>query len=162
AQVGSLSKPAPGDGKAPNEDLDDGEDRETKGQPKADLMLIYCFGNAVGVSRKVDPDLPIVNQQQIIHGVQQLDYNRRTGEFYVPGPGKVYLYDRNDRSSELARKDADRNSDANKPDRTSRGNSRQTPGRTTSSDRTVTPTSGRTSVRTTGAPPAARSDRPAT
>ena len=30
----------------------------------------------------------------------RLDYNRRTGEFYVPGPGIVYLYDRPDESQQ--------------------------------------------------------------
>jgi hypothetical protein len=66
--------------------------------------MIYCFGKPEAVSRKVNPDFPFVEELEQIDawdykkptGTERLDYNRRTGEFYVPGPGTVYLYDRED------------------------------------------------------------------
>ena len=95
-------KPQEGD-----EELEDAPPRASE----ADLSLIYCFGNPVAISRKVDPDAPIVLEKQRIDAYDRdkpsaqgdwtmipgrLDYNRLTGEFYVPGPGIVYLYDRPD------------------------------------------------------------------
>ena len=74
----SQSKP---DGEATNED---GE-----AEPQAELTLIYCYRNAVGISRKVDPDLPVPIQQQRIEADDILAYDRRTGDFFVPGKGKV-------------------------------------------------------------------------
>ena len=35
-------------------------------EPQAELTLIFCYRNAVGISRKVDPDFPEPIQQQRI------------------------------------------------------------------------------------------------
>ena len=69
-------------------------------KPKPDLTLIDCVGDALAISRKVDPDRPVLISLQRVTG-DRLIYDRRTGDFLVPGPGMVYLYDRenNDGSS---------------------------------------------------------------
>jgi hypothetical protein len=69
------------------------EDDNAEPEPKPDLAVIECFGKALAVSRKVHPDHPVELQRQIVKG-EYLNYDRRTGEFYVPGEGLVYLYDR--------------------------------------------------------------------
>ena len=61
-------------------------------EPKPDLALIECEGGAVAISRKVDPDRPVLlGMQKITAG--SLTYDRRSGGFVAPGPGLVYLYD---------------------------------------------------------------------
>ena len=62
-------------------------------KPKPDLTLIDLVGNALAISRKVDPDRPVLLSLQQITG-DHLIYDRRTGDFQVPGAGMVYLYDR--------------------------------------------------------------------
>lgn len=62
-------------------------------RPRPDLTLIDCVGDAMAVSRKVDPDRPVLLSMQTVTG-DRLIYDRRTGDFQVPGPGMVYLYDR--------------------------------------------------------------------
>ena len=69
-------------------------------EPQAELSLIYCYHNAVGISRKVDPEFPLPIQQQRIEADQLLAYDRRTGDFLIPGKGKVYLYDQDDKPSQ--------------------------------------------------------------
>jgi hypothetical protein len=166
AQLGSLSKSptkAGGSGGGPaNEDgtEDAGPDSGTGDQPQVDLAMIYCFGKSLAVSRKIDPDAPIVNQQQMILAERRLDYNRRTGEFYVPCPGKVFLYDRSDRTTETAGLEPGRNGDPN--DRAAPGNRRPSARPATPTGRAVTPTASRATTRTTGAPPASGTGRPAT
>jgi hypothetical protein len=164
AQLGSASKsPSQAGGRAvepANEDLATNAGTEPSGQPKADLAMIYCFGKSLAVSRKIDPELPIVNQEQIILADKRLDYNRRTGEFYVPGRGKVYLYDRSDQSTGTARLGSGRNDDPG--DRNKRGTSRPGPNPAAPAGRAVTPTASRTTNRSTGPPPASGTGRPAT
>jgi hypothetical protein len=63
-------------------------------EPKPDLAFIDCVGKAVAISRKVDPDRPVLLSLQKVMG-DRLIYDRRTGDFLVPGPGTVYMYDQN-------------------------------------------------------------------
>jgi hypothetical protein len=89
AQLGALSKP-----KSKGADPTDAEAADEGPQ----LAIIECYRNAIGISRKVDPDRPQILQQQRIEASELLIYDRRTGYFHVPGKGKVYLYDRSDNS----------------------------------------------------------------
>ncbi len=99
---------------------------------------IYCYRNAIAISRKVDPDAPILIQKQRIEADDILAYDRRTGDFYVPGKGKVYLYDRSDNSSQPRARAWTATADSQ-----DNGN----PG-LTATQRTVTTTSGRAPQRT--------------
>ena len=69
---------------------------DTEDQPQ--LALIECYKKAIGMSRKVDPILPSVLQQQRVEADELLVYERLNGEFHIPGKGKVFLYDRSDNS----------------------------------------------------------------
>ncbi len=98
------------------------------------IALIFTYHNAVAISRKVDPDSPQVLQQQRIEADNILAYDRRSGDFFVPGKGIVYLYDRSNDSTkapgaqpegEVADKDGLKDQPA---------------------QRTLTPTSGRSPV----------------
>jgi len=122
-QLGSLSEKKPRGSAQPAE-----EDAEP--EPKPDLAVIECFGKAVAITRKVHPDRPLEMQRQIVHG-EYLNYDRRSGEFYVPGEGLVYLYDRPKKSQEQEGPDA-------------KGNGDSGVGNAAASRRTVTPTSSRT------------------
>jgi hypothetical protein len=82
-------------------------------EPQAELTLIYCYRNAVGISRKVDPDFPEPIQQQRIEADTILAYDRRNGDFYIKGRGKVFLFDRSDNSSSTEEPDVDGNDDKN-------------------------------------------------
>jgi hypothetical protein len=121
-QLGGLSPQKSRGGMEPAE-----EDAEP--EPKPDLAVIECFGKAVAITRKVHPDRPLEMQRQIVQG-EYLNYDRRSGEFFVPGEGLVYLYDRpkksKDEGSESTGNDASGGANPNAP------------------RRTVTPTSGRT------------------
>jgi len=66
---------------------------EKNSESKPELTLVECFQKAVAINRKVDPDRPIELQRQMVQG-DYLRYDRRTGEFYVPGRGYVHLYER--------------------------------------------------------------------
>ena len=57
--------------------------------------MIDLVGNALAISRKVDPDRPVLLSLQRITG-DHLIYDRRTGDFQAPAPGIVYLYDQAD------------------------------------------------------------------
>jgi hypothetical protein len=111
--MGGPGKRANSDRERPNlPEGDENAEREAPENSRVDISLIYCFGNPVAISRKVDPDFPTTleydrvdawdyykdptrpDDRSIVLG--RLDYNRRTGEFFVPGPGIVYLYDRPD------------------------------------------------------------------
>ena len=113
----------------------DAANKDGEAEAQAELTLIYCYRKAVGISRKVDPDLPVPIQQQRIEADDILAYDRRTGDFFVPGKGKVYLYDRDDNSSQTpeSKPDGDGHDDGV-------GNSNPP---LTPTQRTVTPTSGR-------------------
>ncbi|MGC8641059.1 MAG: hypothetical protein ACP5XB_14435, partial [Isosphaeraceae bacterium] len=67
-------------------------------EPKPDLTLLQLVGQAQAITRKVDPDRPVVLSQQVIRG-DMIIYDRRTGDFQVPSAGWVYLYDRGDNAS---------------------------------------------------------------
>ncbi len=121
-QLGSLSAKKRRSGTEP-------EDEEAEPEPKPDLAVIECFGKAVAVSRKVHPDKPIELQRQIIKG-EYLNYDRRTGEFYVPGEGLVYLYDRPKKSEQ-------------EEGTSSSGTGESGTRKAAAARRTVTPTSGR-------------------
>ena len=82
-------------------------------EPQAELTLIFCYRNAVGISRKVDPDIPVPIQQQRIEADTILAYDRRNGDFFIPGRGKVFLFDRSDNTSSSAEPDTDGNEDNN-------------------------------------------------
>ncbi len=109
------------------------EPENGEAEPQAELALIYCYRNAVGISRKVDPEVPLPIQQQRIEADQLLAYDRRTGDFFVPGKGKVYLYDRGDKPSQTE----EPNTDATMA--TKHGNRNPKPAQ---GQRTVTQTSG--------------------
>jgi hypothetical protein len=160
AQLGALSKNGSRDKGRGNEDVGDGAQE----QRPVDIALIYCFGHTLGVSRKIDPDVMIVNQQQIILADNRLDYDRRTGWFYVPGPGKVYLYDRSAESSDSESGSASPGQNGGLPNgsRIPRRTGRPNLGPTAERDRAVTPTSGRSLVQASGAGPASGPVRPAT
>jgi len=82
AEAGKLNQRPGGEG-----------DEAEADEPKPDLALIECEGRAVAISRKVDPDRPVLISMQKITA-DSLTYDRRSGGFVVPGPGLVYLYDR--------------------------------------------------------------------
>jgi hypothetical protein len=152
AQVGTTSKgpskPKAGSNAldAANEDVD-GE-AEAATQTQAQLARIYCYKNAVAINRKVDPDSPTLIQKQKIYAQDSLVYDHRTGDFEVPDKGLVWLFDRDNKSSETPGQNLDGNSN-NVPNRTAAG-------------RTVTPTSGRAPSqpgRSDGAPATATRSR---
>ncbi len=171
AQVGSaLGRPGKGNadkGKDQPErpDGDDADERTGPNGSRVDIALLYCYGNPVAISRKVDPDVPIVLEKERIDAWDykdpsqgdgktvfpgRIDYNRRTGEFYVPGPGIVYLYDR---PNEGQNKDGTTNAAPAAPPAgaAARGGVRPANGRT------VTPTAARSPRGGTGvAAPAGR------
>jgi len=121
-QLGSLSDKKPRGSAQP-------ADEDAEPEPKPDLAVIECFGKAVAIMRKVHPDRPLELQRQMVHG-EYLNYDRRSGEFYVPGEGLVYLYDRPKKSK-----------DEEGPD--SNGNGDSGTGNAGAARRTVTPTSSR-------------------
>jgi hypothetical protein len=156
AQVGATSK-GPSKPKAgsnaldpANEDVGADGEAEAEPQTKAELARIYCYKNAVAINRKVDPDSPTLIQMQKIYAQDSLIYDHRTGDFEVPDKGLVWLFDRDNKSTETNGQDLDGN-----------GNSNNAPNRT-ATRRTVTPTSGRApsqSGRTGGAPATATRSR---
>ena len=91
-------------------DGDENADRDGPAKSRVNIALIYCYGKPTAISRKWDPDVPVVLERQLIDawdykkptGQERLDYNRRTGEFFVPGPGTVYLYNREEDNSQNA------------------------------------------------------------
>ena len=77
----------------------DGQGKTEDEKPKPDLTLIDLVGNAVAISRKVDPDRPVLRSLQRLMG-EHLVYDRRTGDFQVPSRGMAYLYDLDDGSQQ--------------------------------------------------------------
>ena len=72
--------------------------QEETEEPKPDLTLIELVGNAQAISRKVDPDRPVLLSRQRITGDTIL---LRPADRRFPGPsaGVVYLYDRGDNAA---------------------------------------------------------------
>ena len=117
---------------------------DTEAEQSAELTLLFCYRNAGGISRKVDPELPIPIQQQRIEAAEILAYDRRTGDFYVKGKGKVFLYDRDAKASP---NNTQHNTNKNQDTRldTTDSESSSTPYRVTqTSTRLVKPTGART------------------
>ena len=138
-ELGSLSKGSEKTGGADAAATDG--DGKAKDEPRVDLALIYCYGETVAVSRKIDPDFPLVLEQQTILAERELHYNRLTGDFRVIGPGQVYKWDRSDDSKET--KDGPVAEEAKAQDADRVGRQPQRDGRATVPARSVTPTSGR-------------------
>jgi hypothetical protein len=131
AELGKMSQSGSSPAKANGgQDLPDVEEADLA-KPKPDLTLIDCVGDALAISRKVDPDRPVLLSLQRVTG-DRLIYDRRTGNFLVPGPGMVYLYDR-DKKDGTAQEVAPANPVANR--------------------RTIRPTSGPSSDRRSGKKP---------
>jgi hypothetical protein len=144
AQLGAMSKAQSKPKSNDQAGADGNSDSEAEADPQ--IALIFSYHKAVAISRKVDPDSPQVLQQQRIEADEILAYDRRSGDFFVPGKGVVYLYDRSNDSSKPpgsgappARDIAD---DAKPPQDSAR--------------RTVTPTSSRVPVRSQAADSAPR------
>ena len=151
-EIGSISKTST---------KNEGGDGGVKDESTVDLSLIYCFGKSLAVTRKFDPDVPVILEQHIIYAKRRLDYNRRTGQFSVPDAGRVYKYERKNESEKTPDGDGQtgestKDQDA-VTDRTNVG--RTNTARSSVARRTVTPTSGRTA---SGAPGTAGPDRTTT
>ncbi len=103
-------------------------------EPSAELSVIECFGKAVAINRKVDPLSPIELERQMIQG-EYLRYDKRTGEFYVPGKGYVHLYEREKEGDDGTGLPGDKPAPAS-----------------ASGSRTIVPTSGRTEQKPAAGP----------
>ena len=110
---------------------------EAPARKKVDIAQIFCYGKPTAISRKIDPDRPIVLEQQRIDAwieksrrpEELLIYERRTGRFNVPGPGMAFLFNRQDEKGSEGAEAADE-------------------GRGSGGGRSVLPTSNRTANRT--------------
>ena len=80
SQAGSASKAKR---KADRDAAEEGADAE---KPKPELTLIDLVGNALAISRKVDPEKPVLLSLQKITS-DHLIYDRRTGGFQSPCAG---------------------------------------------------------------------------
>jgi hypothetical protein len=132
AQLGKMSQ-----GQSRSKADDEGVEGDGESKSQAELTLIFCYRDAVAINRKVDPDAPILIQQQRIEADDLLAYDRRTGDFMVPRKGKVYLYDHNDTSSETPESQPEGVGNGNRTN-TATGDRKLTP-----TQRTVSTTSGR-------------------
>ncbi|WP_165071180.1 hypothetical protein [Paludisphaera rhizosphaerae] len=76
--------------------------------PRADLSMLELVGTdsrpATAISRKVHPDRPVLLSQQRMEA-KTLTYDRRSGMFQTPGPGQVFLYDRQAKGDQSANPD---------------------------------------------------------
>jgi hypothetical protein len=146
AQLGAMSRSRP---KAkPGGDVPESENAQSETDDQPQLTLISCYRKALAINRVVDADTPTVLEKRRIEADDVLDYDRRTGEFAIPGKGIVYLYDRSDNSSRAPGMSLDPKRD---------GSRSPAP-----VQRTVTPTSGRAPSRSSrSAGGAAPSTRPA-
>lgn len=121
---------------------DENAGRQAPARARVDIALLYCYGKPTAISRKVDPDLPVVLEQERIDAwlerarspKERLAYNRRTGEFYVPCAGMVFLFDRPDEQGQKAGQDGAPGAGVEAGTQTRGG-------------RTVVPTSGRSDNR---------------
>lgn len=127
---------------------DENAGREAPSRARVDIALLYCYGKPTAISRKVDPDLPYVIEQERIDAWlekarsprERLAYDRRTGEFFVPVPGMVFLFDRPDEKGQDAGQDGATGAGP-------QGNPRAPGARNQANGRTVRPTSGRSENR---------------
>jgi len=95
AELGKMSQAGSASKAKRKADRDTAEGGEEAEKPKPDLTLIDLVGNALAISRKVDPEKPILLSQQKITS-EHLIYDRRTGDFQSPCAGMVYLYEKAD------------------------------------------------------------------
>ena len=154
AQLGALSQPKRKDTEQAGDE--GGGDKAADEGPQ--LAIIECYRNAIGISRKVDPDRPEVLQKQRIEASELLVYDRRTGNFHVPGKGKVYLYDRSDNSRAQGMNLDDGNSSNAKPVSTARTVTPASTRSSTTTTRSTTPTSARSRSSTPPEPATASDD----
>ena len=64
-------------------------------EPRPQISVLDCFKDVVIESRKTDPETRVLLQKQRIEG-NQVTYDKLTGDFHVPGKGKVWLWNRED------------------------------------------------------------------
>jgi hypothetical protein len=62
-------------------------------EPKPQIALLRCTEDVAILTRKLDPETGILLQQQRIEGDRAV-YDKLTGNFFVPGPGNVWLWNR--------------------------------------------------------------------
>src|SRR5262249_15199727 len=75
---------------------DEAGDEGEAPEPKPQIALRDCFGKVVMESKKRDPANPKeLLQKQKIMG-ERVTYDKATGEFEVPGSGRVYLWNRDE------------------------------------------------------------------
>ncbi len=101
AQLGAMSKAQSKPKSRAGDDVDPATGTTADAaneEPKPQLALIECYRNAVLINREVDPDFPILLQKKRVEAEEVLFYDKRTGDFTIPGKGEVYLYDRSDNS----------------------------------------------------------------
>lgn len=82
----SLARP-----KGANKEVAPGEEPEARPQ----IALLDCFSDVVVELRKTDPGSKLLLQKQRIEG-GRVTYDKVTGNFHVPGQGKVFLWNRED------------------------------------------------------------------
>jgi hypothetical protein len=95
AELGKMSQAGSGSKAKAKTNRDSAEEGPEAEKPKPDLTLIDLVGNALAISRKVDPDKPVLLSLQKVTS-EHLVYDRRTGRFQSPCAGMVYLYDKAD------------------------------------------------------------------
>jgi hypothetical protein len=74
----------------------EGEAKPEEEEPKPQIALIRCYEDVIVVASKRDPKSNVLLQQQRIEG-KEVTYDKRTGNFHVPGAGIVYLWNRNEK-----------------------------------------------------------------
>jgi hypothetical protein len=127
AQLGEMSRSR--STRKAREDLPESPNSEGEASNQPQLALLYCYRKVVGINRKVDADTPTLLEKRRVEADDILAYDRRTGDFTIPGKGVVYLYDRSDNSSRAPGMSVDTDRDESRT-------SSATP-------RTITPTSRR-------------------
>ena len=95
AELGKMNKAGTESRAKKKADRNPAEGGAEAEEQKAELTLIDLVGNALAISRKVDPDRPVLLSYQKITS-DHLIYDRRTGNFHSPGPGMVFLFDKAD------------------------------------------------------------------
>ena len=83
AELGKMSQAGSGSGAKAKTDRNPADGGAEAEKPKPDLTLIDLVGNAVAISRKVDPERPVLLSLQKITS-EHLIYDRRTGRLSKP------------------------------------------------------------------------------
>ncbi len=179
--LADLGTSIPGSESEPADEPRDPEVDEDSAPRKSrvNLAMLFCYGNPVAINRKVDPDQPAVLERQKIIAWDRpgdpirpkerppvaglLQYNRLTGQFFVPGPGMVFLYNRpdDDKKKETQAGPAPAGGDPAAPSGESGATTTgSVPSRATGT-RTRTPTDDRTVVPTSAVASDGEADAPA-